>query len=80
MLGLYGGKHSSIMLALIGTMPTVVTALLDRCIIKSDTKTDSEHYCVKPINTLSSNLLLLCFLLAVFVICSEFSVHKKSLH
>lgn len=43
-LAMSSGKHPSIMLALVATMPQVVAAVLDRCIIKSDTKTDSEHY------------------------------------
>lgn len=43
-LSMTAGKHSSIMLALIGTMPQVVTALLDRYITKSDAKSDSEQY------------------------------------
>lgn len=38
------GKYPSIMLALVANMPQVVSAVLDRCIIKSDAKTDSEHY------------------------------------
>ncbi|XP_035709414.1 transient receptor potential cation channel subfamily A member 1 isoform X2 [Folsomia candida] len=46
-LSMTAGKHSSIMLALIGTMPQVVTALLDRYITKSDAKSDSEQYHIK---------------------------------
>ena len=41
------GKYSSIMLALVATMPQVVQAVLDRCITKSDNKTDSELYHVR---------------------------------
>jgi len=40
------GKYPSIMLALVATMPQVVTSVLDRCIIKSNVKMDSDHYYV----------------------------------
>ena len=43
-------SQPNLMLALIATMPQVVTALLDRCIIKSDSKSDSEHFHVILIN------------------------------
>ena len=46
-LAMTSGKYSSIMLALVATMPQVVQAVLDRCITKSDNKTDSELYHVK---------------------------------
>ncbi|ODM99617.1 Transient receptor potential cation channel subfamily A member 1 [Orchesella cincta] len=47
-LAMSSGKHPSIMLALVATMPQVVAAVLDRCIIKSDAKSDSENYNVSP--------------------------------
>ncbi|CAL8070273.1 unnamed protein product [Orchesella dallaii] len=46
-LAMSSGKYPSIMLALVATMPQVVAAVLDRCIIKSDEKSDSEHYNIK---------------------------------
>ncbi|CAG7718043.1 unnamed protein product [Allacma fusca] len=46
-LAMTSGKYPSIMLALVATMPHVAQAVLDRCITKSENKTDSELYHIK---------------------------------